>query len=211
MNVSQFADDIGIWAQAPGIRSINLRLQKHLNQFLTWCDRWRIKLNPGKTYLINFSQRKVIKDTSITMYGHPLKVTDSVKFLGVHIDNHLSMKQHIEHMERSSLISKMRITGLNLVNATLLIRLYKFFTRPYMDYSCMALTNHRDKSSKEVTQNRCQNARREVDSTCISNNELRSRCNIVSVEQRILELANTWLMKASKNNENIINFTYHHQ
>ena len=140
MNVSQFADDIGIWAQAPGIRSINLRLQKHLNQFLTWCDRWRIKLNPGKTYLINFSQRKVIKDTSITMYGHPLKVTDSVKFLGVHIDNHLSMTQHIEHMERSSLMSKMRITGLNSVNATLLICLYKFFTRPYMDYACTAPT-----------------------------------------------------------------------
>ena len=140
VNLSQFADDIAIWAQAPGIRSINLRLQKYLNQILTWCDRWRIKLNPGKTYLINFSQRKVIKDTSITMYGHPLKVTDSVKFLGVHIDNHLSMKQHIEHMERSSLISKMRITGLNSVNATLLIRLYKFFTRPYMDYACTALT-----------------------------------------------------------------------
>ena len=92
VNLSQFADDIAIWAQAPGICSINLRLQKYLNQILTWCDRWRIKLNPGKTHLINFSQRKVIKDTLITMYGHPLKVTESVKFLGVHIDNHLSMK-----------------------------------------------------------------------------------------------------------------------
>ena len=113
VNLSQFADDIAIWAQAPGIRSINLRFQKYLNQILTWCDRWRIKLNPGKTHLINFSQRKVIKDTSITMYGHPLKVTDSAKFLGVHIDNHLNMKQHVEHIERGSLISRMRITRLN--------------------------------------------------------------------------------------------------
>ena len=46
-------------------------------------------------------------------------------------------------------------------------------------------------------------ARRAVDSTCISNNELRSGCNIVSVEQR-------W-KKASKNNDDIINFTHHHQ
>ena len=58
---------------------------------LTLCDRWRIKLNPGKTHLLNFSQRKVIKDTSISMYGQPLKVTDSVKFLGVHIDNHFKV------------------------------------------------------------------------------------------------------------------------
>ena len=55
VNLSQFADDIAIWAQAPGIRSINQRLQKYLNQILTWSDRWRIKLNPGKTDLINFS------------------------------------------------------------------------------------------------------------------------------------------------------------
>ena len=67
VNLSQFADDIAICAQAPGIRSINLRLQKYLNQILTWCDRWRIKLNPGKTHLINFLQRNVIKDSSITM------------------------------------------------------------------------------------------------------------------------------------------------
>ena len=39
VNLSQFADDIAIWAQAPGIRSINLSLQKYLNQSLTWCDR----------------------------------------------------------------------------------------------------------------------------------------------------------------------------
>ena len=39
VNLSQFADDIAIWAQAPGICSINLRLQKYLNQILTWCDR----------------------------------------------------------------------------------------------------------------------------------------------------------------------------
>ena len=61
VNLSQFADDIAIWAQAPGIRSINLRLQKYLNQILTWCDRRRIKLNPVKTHLIFFSQRKVIQ------------------------------------------------------------------------------------------------------------------------------------------------------
>ena len=69
VNLSQFADDVAIWAQAPGIRSINLRLQKYLNEILTWYDRRRIKLNPGKTHIINFSQRKVIKDTSITIYG----------------------------------------------------------------------------------------------------------------------------------------------
>ena len=74
VNFSQFADGIAFWTQVPGIFSINLRLQKYLNKILTWYDRWKIKLNPTKTYLINFSQRKVITDTSISIYGHPLKV-----------------------------------------------------------------------------------------------------------------------------------------
>ena len=86
------------------------------------------------------------------MYGQPLKITESFEFWDVHIDNHLSMKQHMEDIERASLISRMKITKLNSINAALLIRLYKTFTRPYMDYACAALTvqrqklEHRDKN-----------------------------------------------------------------
>ena len=214
LNLSQLADDIAIWAQAPGIRSINLRLQKYLNQILTWCYRYRIRLKPSKTCLIFFSQKKVVKVTSISIYGQPLKVTESVKFLGVHIDNNLSMKLNVEHIERASLIRRMRITSLNSINATLVIRLYKIFTRPYMNYACTALTelNKTQRQKLEVIQNRClPYARRAVDSTCISNNELHSRCNIVSVEQSIFALAGSWWNKSFKNNDDIINFTYHHQ
>ena len=148
------------------------------------------------------------------MYGHLLKVTESVKFLGVHIDNHLDMKQHKEHNERASLISRVRITRLNSANATLLIRLCKIFTRPYMDYACTALTalNKSQRHKVEVIQNRCRRyARRAIDATCTSNSELSSRCNIVSVNQCILALANSLWKKAAKSNDDIINFTYHHQ
>ena len=148
------------------------------------------------------------------MYGQSLNVTNTAKFLGVHLDNHLNMKLHVEHIERASLISRMSITRLNSIDATLLIRLYKIFTRLYMDYACTALTalNKTQRQKLEVIQNRClRYARRAVDSTNISNNELSSRCNIVNVEQRILALADSWWKKASKNNGDIINFTYHHQ
>ena len=148
------------------------------------------------------------------MYGQPLKVLKSVKFLGVHIDNHLIMKLRVEHIERASIISIMRITRLNSINATILIRFYKNFTRRYMYYACTALTalNKTQRQKLEVIQNHCfRYARRAVDSTCISNNELCSRCNIVSVEQRILALADSWWKKASKNNDDVINFIYHHQ
>ena len=74
------------------------------------------------------------------MYEHRLKVTESIKFLGVHFDSYLCVQQHIEHIERASLISRMRITKLDSTNVTLLIHIYKTFTKPYMDYACTALT-----------------------------------------------------------------------
>ena len=74
------------------------------------------------------------------MYGQTLKVNQSVKFLAIYIDNHLNMKLHVEHIERTSLFSRIKITRLKSIDATLVIRLYKIFTRTYMDYACTALT-----------------------------------------------------------------------
>ena len=138
------------------------------------------------------------------MYGHSLKGTDSVKFLGVHIDNHLCMKRHVEHIERASFISTMIITRLNSIKATLL----------YTDYACRAITalNKTQRQKLEVLQIRClRYARRALDSSRISNIELRSCCNFVSEEQCILALVDGWWKKASVKNDDIISFTYHNQ
>ena len=59
VNLSQLTDDIAIWAQAPGVRSINLKLQKYLNQILTFCDMWRIKLNPKNLTLSTLPEGKL--------------------------------------------------------------------------------------------------------------------------------------------------------
>ena len=124
------------------------------------------------------------------------------------------MKPHLEHIERTSLISRLRITMLSSISASLLICLYKIFTRPYIDYICTALTsiNKTWRQKLELILNHCLRcARRAVDSTCISNNELSSHCNIVGIEQRILTLADSRWKKASKNSDNIITFMYPHQ
>ena len=83
-----------------------------------------------------------------------------------------------------------------------------------MDYACAALTtlSKTQRLKLEIIQNRClRYAKRAVNSTCISNNEFRSHCNIVSVEHRIFALADSWWKKTSKSNDDIINFTYNQQ
>ena len=89
------------------------------------------------------------------------------------------MKLHIQHTEKTYLVSKMNITRLNSTTDKLLVRLCKMFVRIYMDYAYTALTTLK-KSQKhrlQVIQNRClPYAIRTVDFTCISNDELRSHC-----------------------------------
>ena len=77
---------------------------------------------------------------------------------------------------------------------------------PYMVYACTALIalNKTQRYRLELIQNYClRYARKAADSTCISNDEICSRCNILSVEQRVLALANNWWQKASGNKDGI--------
>ena len=116
-----------IWRQAPGIRSINLRLQKYLDQIVTCCDKWRIKLIPEKTNLINFSRGKVINYAAITMYRQPVKVTQSVKSLGIPYKQNDNCKIKFNQCYPLQNL----LTKLIYKNATL----YKIFTKAYMDYA----------------------------------------------------------------------------
>ena len=135
--------------------------------------------NPGKTHLINFSLRKVISEISIAMYGQPLKVPSPVKFLGVIIGNHSSMKLRMEHVERARLVDRMNITVKNVCETKRGLWLYS--------------SNHTKQVTKTQTSSNSKSlstyARRIVDSTCLYNDELRLRHNIVSVGQRIFTLA----------------------
>ena len=78
----------------------------------------------------------------------------------------------------------MNIARLNSINSIVVIHLCKIFVRPYMDYaSALKALNKTQRLRLEVIQSRfLRYARKAVDSTCISNDKLRSPCNTVSVE-----------------------------
>ena len=44
--LSQFSDDIAIWAYGRNTIMSQYKIQKHLNKIIKWCNIWRIKLNP---------------------------------------------------------------------------------------------------------------------------------------------------------------------
>lgn len=62
---------------------------------MKWCNVWRIKLNPLKRKVLNFSKKKPsYLYFSIKMDNMNLKAEKSVKFLGVTFDYQLMFKEH---------------------------------------------------------------------------------------------------------------------
>ena len=71
--LSQFVDDIALWAYGRTTTFSQHKIQKHLDKIMRWCNIWRIRLNPFKTKVLNFSKKRhLIMDCPIKM-GNKLK------------------------------------------------------------------------------------------------------------------------------------------
>ena len=65
---------------------------------MKWCNICRIRLNPQKTKVLNFSNKKhFIMDCSIKMDSINLKAKKTVKFLGVTFDYKLMFEEQIKY------------------------------------------------------------------------------------------------------------------
>ena len=72
VRLSQFADDMGIWTHASNAKWIKIKLSKALKLIESWCSKWRIKLNAGKTQLIVFSVGYKPELIDLELFGEPI-------------------------------------------------------------------------------------------------------------------------------------------
>ena len=149
-SLSQFADDIGIWSRAYTFRGATSKLQKSIDCLEGWCRRWRIKLNPSKSNLL-FIRRlpeKMPEDICVQLFDGVVKPCTSAKFLGLEIDERLTFSKHIDEKIKSA---KVRLNLFQMlsrggVDNTTLIRLYKTYIRPLIEYGCLATLMAKDES-----------------------------------------------------------------
>lgn len=91
---STFADDTAILAVNRNPEVAATTLQTSLNNIATWARKWRITINESKSAHITFT--KCHGETpSITFNNERIPKTDSVKYLGIHLDKHLTWRTHI--------------------------------------------------------------------------------------------------------------------
>jgi len=106
LNLSQFADDIATWANEKNPVEARIILQYYNEMIIEWCKRSRILLSASKTQVILFhkNSERYKNDTFQILNGKKIEGSKTAKFLGVTLDNKLSMKPHhqeiIQKMEQ---------------------------------------------------------------------------------------------------------------
>jgi hypothetical protein len=94
-----FADDTSILCSAKDCLNLNIKFGHVFKHIFTWFHNNQLKINMDKTKIIKFTP------TTATSYSlhvqHFSEMPDEaerIKFLGLHLDSHLSCKEHSEHL-----------------------------------------------------------------------------------------------------------------
>ena len=95
-----FADDSTLSCSFKNVSSEFMHdvLSSELIPINNWLISNKIKLNADKTHFLAFSYRKNIQISPIPLGSNLINQASSTKFLGVHIDENLNFKIHIENI-----------------------------------------------------------------------------------------------------------------
>lgn len=131
-----YADDTNLFLGGRDPVGVVQSINRELIKISDWITCNRLSLNVDKTNFIVFSRTKYQDNLPpLCINGSPIRRVNSVKFLGVIIDDKLSWKDHINHIKGkvSKSIGMLSCARRNLDCITLK-RLYFAFVHPYLNY-----------------------------------------------------------------------------
>lgn len=192
--IALFADDTAVIARHGNIRWLRHYIQKHVNLIEDWFDKWRIKINPAKSVLVLFSNRRSLPPP-ITLNGQFVHFQREVKYLGIHLDSHLTWQKHISYAiskfnkAKKDLAHLLYARNLSISNKILL---FKTVLRPILLYAApvwgSAAKTHIKKL--QVQQNRLLRAISHAD-WYVRNTTIHRNLKIKSITQEIKNLFNS--------------------
>jgi hypothetical protein len=105
----------------------------------SWCQRWNIKINEGKTQAIYFSKRLRMPGDELQLNGRNIPFVNSVKYLGVIFDRRMTWRQHIEKIAAKALGTYIRAYSIfksKHLNANIKLIMCRALIRSIMTYAC---------------------------------------------------------------------------
>lgn len=156
---SFYADDTTYGASDSPHASRKVFVSSHLQRILLdlqkFCSLWRIKLNPEKTWCVNFfTNTKNDNTPRLWLKDELLQYKKVCKFLGVTLDQSLDFSDHIEDIvsrskKRLNLLKALRGQTWGASPETILYS-YRTFVRPILEYGCILFAHAKDSLLKKI-------------------------------------------------------------
>ena len=132
--ISLFADDTLVWVVADNVADAIRLINIDLERICSFLKMMKLKLNVGKTkaMVINARQQTI---HDIIVQGEIIEIVDSLKYLGVIVDNKLTFSENIDYMAKK-VAKKVGLLGRirkNIGRDTAL-SLFKTTVTPHFDF-----------------------------------------------------------------------------
>ncbi|GBP65913.1 Probable RNA-directed DNA polymerase from transposon BS [Eumeta japonica] len=112
-----FADDTALYLRGNSFRDITPRLQRAIDELTRWLRLWRIKVNLDKSAAIRFNYSKHKKFTvpynalTLCIDNAPIPWQHNYNFLGVTLDKHLHLRDHVARVSKLTKFYQSRLTA----------------------------------------------------------------------------------------------------
>lgn len=156
IDISLYADDTAMSGTSRYIKGLCKRLRKAATKLIRYYTKWKIKINPQKTVVCFHSRRKTkqVPPRTLLIGGSNVSVTQNPKYLGVHLDNTLTMKRHIDEAVMKTNNSGRRIypylRRFSFATKKLKLKLYKTYVRPVLTYAAPILAGAAQSNLKKL-------------------------------------------------------------
>lgn len=201
-----FADDLSTLFQDRNLKRVVFNAQMYLNELEPWLFKWRLSMSAEKCSYIVFSKTQKPISVDLQLFGKPIPMDDNPRYLGVKLDRKLTLKQHVEY------IQKRAFRRLNIIkylsnrkwhmNKEVLLSIYKVMVRSVIEYAPSILVSVSNSNIKPL-QGIQYAALRAIFKCPIgtSSTEMHHLANIKTIRERGIELNNNYINNALANNE----------
>ncbi|CAF0955956.1 unnamed protein product, partial [Didymodactylos carnosus] len=104
-NSNLFADDTALWSSVNTTKSLSIRLQESVDEFVKWCRLWKLEIQANKTKMIHFTKhprRRLKVPISIIINGQQIQQHDTVKYLEIVFDRQMRFNKQIDEIKRKA-------------------------------------------------------------------------------------------------------------
>ena len=117
------------------IEKLQNQINNEMNQLGKWMNANKLTINQSKSNFSLFTTQKLKSKFKLKMNNNDITKSDSVKYLGVIIDNKFIWKTHIEHICSEIAGGSWALTRLRkYVSKQTLIKIYYFLIFPHLIY-----------------------------------------------------------------------------